>query len=101
MRHDVYTWDALAWALYKNHKYEEAAKASDHALQFDTKDSLLLYHAGMIDEKIGKPAEARTELAEALKINPHFHVIYAKEAKQQLAALKTQAASNVGLNHAP
>lgn len=101
VRHDVYTWDALAWALYKNHKYEEAAKASEHALQFGTKDSLLLYHAGMIAEKIGKRAEAHTELAEALKINPHFHLIYAAEAKQRLAAWTTQTASNLGSNHVP
>jgi tetratricopeptide (TPR) repeat protein len=26
VRHDVYTWDALAWALYKNGKLTEAAK---------------------------------------------------------------------------
>ena len=29
VRHDIYTWDALAWALYKNGKLTEAAKASE------------------------------------------------------------------------
>ena len=33
VRHDVYTWDALAWALYKNGKLAEAAQASEKALQ--------------------------------------------------------------------
>jgi tetratricopeptide (TPR) repeat protein len=53
VRHDVYTWDALAWALYKNGKLTEAAKASEKAMQFGTRDSLLLFHAGMIAEHWG------------------------------------------------
>ena len=53
VRHDVYTWDALAWALYKNGKLTEAAEASEKALHFGTRDSLLLFHAGMIAEGLG------------------------------------------------
>jgi hypothetical protein len=33
VRHDIYTWDALAWALYKNGKYQEASDAIDNALR--------------------------------------------------------------------
>jgi tetratricopeptide (TPR) repeat protein len=90
VRHDVYTWDALAWALYKNGKLTEAAKASEKAMRFGTRDSLLLFHAGMIAERMGQREQARKELKEALQINPHFHLIYANAAQQRLAALETQ-----------
>ena len=96
VRRDVYTWDALAWALYKNGKLNEAAEASHKALQFGTRDALLLFHAGMIAEAQGQPALARTELKEALKINPHFHTIYAEAAEQELAALETLSKSKEG-----
>jgi tetratricopeptide (TPR) repeat protein len=98
VRHDIYTWDALAWALYKNGKLAEAAKASQKARQFGTQDSLLLYHAGMIDEALGQREQARSELKEALRINPHFHAIYADRAQQRLAALEAHGNSDGGLN---
>ena len=45
VRHDIYTWDALAWALYKNSQPQEAAVAIKEALNLDTRDPLLLFHA--------------------------------------------------------
>lgn len=99
VRHDVYTWDTLAWALYKNGKLTEAAKASKKAMQFGTQDSLLLFHAGIIAEALGQQEEARNELKQALQINPHFHLIYASQAQQRLAALETQLAAKEGPNN--
>jgi tetratricopeptide (TPR) repeat protein len=96
VRHDVYTWDALAWTLYKNGRLAEAAKASQSAMRFDTRDALLLFHAGMIDEGLGRREQARSELKAALGINPHFHLIYANEAQQTLAALDAQLQSKDG-----
>lgn len=90
VRHDVYTWDALAWALYKNGKYQDAQDAMDNALRFGTKDSLLLFHAGMIEAKLGRTAQARDSLNSALQINPHFHVLYADQARQQLTSMDKQ-----------
>jgi tetratricopeptide (TPR) repeat protein len=98
VRRDVYTWDALAWALYKNGKLTDAAEASGKALQFGTRDSLLLFHAGMIAEGLGKREQARSELKQALEINPHFHAIYADAARHRLAALETQSKSEGGSN---
>jgi tetratricopeptide (TPR) repeat protein len=101
VRRDVYTWDALAWALYKNGMLAEAAQASEKAMRFGTQDSLLFFHAGMIDEKIGHTEQARTELQKALRINPHFHLIYANTAKEGLATLEARAESREGpANHA-
>jgi tetratricopeptide (TPR) repeat protein len=99
VRHDVYTWDTLAWALYKNGKLTEAAKASKKAMQFGTQDSLLLFHAGMIAEALGQQEEARNELKQALQINPHFHLVYASQAQQRVAALEMQLAAKEGPNN--
>ncbi len=93
VRHDIYTWDALAWALYKNGRYPEAANASAKAMHHGTRDALLIFHAGMIAAKSGHGDAARRDFAEALAINPHFHLLYARVAEQQLAAIKTQLAS--------
>ena len=95
VRHDVYTWDALAWALFKNGKLSEAASASENALRFGTRDPLILFHAGLIAEQLGRHDQAHSDLSEALHINPHFHLIYASQAKQVLAAFDAQAKSEV------
>ena len=93
VRRDVYTWDALAWVLYKNGKLEEAARASERAMQFGTRDALLLFHAGMIADGLGHREQARSELKRALEINPHFQLLYADMAQQKLHALETEIES--------
>jgi tetratricopeptide (TPR) repeat protein len=98
VRHDVYTWDALAWVLFKNGKLTEAGGASKKALRLGTQDSLLLFHAGMIAEALGQREQARSELKEALRINPHFHLNYATAAQQRLAVLEAQSELKGGSN---
>jgi tetratricopeptide (TPR) repeat protein len=49
-RQDVYTYDALAWALYKNGKYAEAAAAIDKAVRFHTPEPAFQVHAQKIHE---------------------------------------------------
>jgi len=101
VRQDVYTWDALAWALYKNGKFAEASEASDKALKYKTRDALLLFHAGMIAERMGQPEQARNEFKQALAINPHFNLLYADAAQQRITILDTQVTSLEGpINHA-
>ena len=90
VRHDIYTWDALAWALYKNGKYQEAGDAMDHALRPGARDALLFFHAGMIANRLGQASQAKERLHAALSINPHFHVIYSEVAQQQLKTLDAQ-----------
>jgi tetratricopeptide (TPR) repeat protein len=103
VRHDIYTWDALAWALYKNGKYQEASDAMEHALRPGTRDALLFFHAGMIAGRLGQTSEAKERLQTALTINPGFHVIYAGVARQQLKSLDNQAAltASQGQTHVP
>jgi tetratricopeptide (TPR) repeat protein len=87
VRHDIYTWDTLAWVLFKNGRFAEAASAMTKALRLNTNDSLLLFHAGMIDRSNGRDTEAEGNLRRALQINPHFHVFYAEGATQTLGEM--------------
>ncbi len=95
VRHDIYTWDTLAWVLYRNGKGQEAAEAIRKALALRTNDSMLLFHAGMIYHSLGKDSDAEDFLSRALKANPHFHVYYAEAAKQTLDVI--ERSQNPGL----
>jgi tetratricopeptide (TPR) repeat protein len=85
VRHDIYTWDVLAWSLLKNEKLQEANEAISHALEQGTKDPQLFFHAGMIYEKLGDSLKAQEYLRRALEMNPEFHVTYAEAARQALS----------------
>jgi tetratricopeptide (TPR) repeat protein len=87
VRHDVYTYDTLAWALCRNRRYKEAAAAMDKALRLKTEDALLFFHAGMIYRGLGKESEAEAFLERALKTNPHFHIFYASQAAHTLETM--------------
>ncbi len=87
VRHDIYTWDVLAWSFYKSSKFQEAADAISHALAQGTKDAQSLFHAGMIYEKTGDSARAKSYLSQALATNPHFNILYSEVAAERLAAL--------------
>jgi len=52
-RHDVFTLDAYAWALFVNGQYEEARRQSERALQVGIRDATFLHHAGEIALKCG------------------------------------------------
>jgi tetratricopeptide (TPR) repeat protein len=87
VRKDIYGYDTLAWALYKNGRYKEALAASRKALQLGTNDARLHYHAGMIQAKLGHHQEAAAALERALDINPYFHPRQAEEARAALNKL--------------
>ncbi len=85
VRHDIYTWDTLAWVLYKNGQLQEAARAIEKAQQSQTNDPVILFHAGEIQHALGHEDAAQDNLGRALGINPHFHVLYAAQAATSLA----------------
>jgi tetratricopeptide (TPR) repeat protein len=87
VRGDLYTHDVLAWALYKNGKPREALPHVAEALRLGTKDARLLFHAGMIHRAAGDTEKARTYLQQALKTNPHFHLLQAEIAQRTLRDL--------------
>lgn len=83
VRGDIYTYDALAWALHKNGKNAEAAEAMKTAMRLHTPEPLFLYHSGMIENALGHKDAARELLRKALEINPRF------DAHLAVAAAKT------------
>ena len=87
-RPSIYGADVLSWTLYKTGNYAEAKKYSEEALRLGTKDSLKLFHAGMIALKLGDKTQAREYLEQALAINPHFSILYAEEAQRTLQTLQ-------------
>jgi tetratricopeptide (TPR) repeat protein len=84
IRKDIYGYDALAWALYKNGRYEDALEAIKKALRLGTKEAIFYYHAGMIQARLGLEKEAAASLKRALEINPYFHLRQAEEARAML-----------------
>jgi tetratricopeptide (TPR) repeat protein len=79
--------DAYAWALSAAGRHDEALVEMDKALALGTRNALFHYHAGMIRLAAGDAEGARTELTEALAINPHFDPVAAPLAARQLADL--------------
>ncbi|MDQ6707638.1 MAG: tetratricopeptide repeat protein [Acidobacteriota bacterium] len=84
IRKDVYTSDVLAWALYKNRRYSEAANAMAGALKMGTPEPGFYYHAGMIAYALGNKEEARKQLGRALSLNPKFDFRQAVIAEETL-----------------
>lgn len=57
-RQDVFTQDALAWALAANGRFAEAKEHMELALAENTEDARLFFHAAVISEQAGQSAAA-------------------------------------------
>jgi tetratricopeptide (TPR) repeat protein len=68
-RHDVYTLDAYAWALYRSRQYTEARKQIEAALAVGVRDSSLFRHAGEIALEGKDPVAGKRYLGQAAKLN--------------------------------
>ncbi len=88
IRKDVYTYDALAWSLYKNKRLEEARAASEEARKLGTPEPVFHFHAGVIEQALRNRDAARVELEKALALNPAFDFKLAGVARETLAALR-------------
>lgn len=84
-RPDVLGYDLLAWALLKSGDPEAAAAASRQALRLGTRDPLFHFHAGMIQQALGRNERAAEHFREALEIDPRFHHRFAAAARSALA----------------
>ena len=87
VRRDIFTWDALAWALYKNGKLEEAEAASVRARAMAAPEPAFYYHAGLIAKALGKREEACALLTQSLTTNPNFDIRQAPIARRALEEL--------------
>ena len=93
VRQDIHAYDSLAWSLYRNGRFDEAAEAIGKALQPGSKEARLHFHAGLIHHQLGQLVEARTHLEQALATNPQFGVLEADEARRVLATLPAKPTS--------
>lgn len=81
-RGDVFTHDALAWALLAAGRAEEALAHLDKALAEGTRDPRLAFHAAIITSKASR-SDAQRHLTEAFEV---MHLLLPSEQKQLLAA---------------
>ena len=56
-RKDIYSYDALAWALYKNHEYAEAQQYMEKALKLKTPEPMFRVHAEAISKALQRAAK--------------------------------------------
>lgn len=87
LRKDIFTADALAWTLYKKGNFAEAKKASAEAMKLMSNDARILYHAGMIENRLGNKSEAVRLLKKALETNPKFDFLQSEIAQKTLQEL--------------
>lgn len=92
-RPNIFSSDALAWALYRDGRFAEAQAASMQALRLGENEPSIVYHAGMIAEKLGQKEQAKRFLQKAIEqdnnfLESHFSLLDRKEAADALARLK-------------
>jgi predicted Zn-dependent protease len=68
-RGDVFTHDALAWALAANGKLPEASREMERSLAEGTQDARLFFHAAMIAHKAGNAAKAQNFAVKAADLS--------------------------------
>jgi tetratricopeptide (TPR) repeat protein len=75
----------LAWALARNDRCGEARRYSERALRLGTLDATKFFHRGMIERCLGHDAEARRWFRRALRLNPHFSLVWAPVARKAVS----------------
>lgn len=89
-RGGVYTHDALAFALFRQGKREEAQKEMELALSENTQDPMLFAHAGLLYNSLGDTTKAKELLDKAWTLNPFFDPVLAEEVKAAREKLSSQ-----------
>ncbi|SPE42006.1 Tetratricopeptide TPR_2 repeat protein (fragment) [Candidatus Sulfopaludibacter sp. SbA3] len=56
-RRDIYSYDALAWALYKNRQYAEAQQYMEKAMALKTPEPLFHKHAVAISQALQRASK--------------------------------------------
>ena len=84
-RPGIYADDAMAWALVKNDRCQEALPFSESSLRLGTRDANLYFHRGMLERCLGNDRVARGWFQRALDLNPHFSLLWAPVAQEAVA----------------
>ncbi len=87
-RGDIYTEDALGWALLRAGKAEEARPHLERATRLGTRDASLFFHRGALELALKNRAAGEKWLKDALKMNPRFDLTGAEEAATLLKGPK-------------
>ncbi|SHN05104.1 tetratricopeptide repeat protein [Actinacidiphila paucisporea] len=90
------THDALAWALHANGQDRQALAESDLALAQGTRSALFHYHRALIERALGETAAARTDLSQALAINPHFNPLQSRRLAPRWQPCNKRPAEGAG-----
>ncbi len=69
-RRDVYTYDALAWAYYKNGNLAKAEESLGKSLKLGTPEPQFYYHASLIEKAQGDLDAAESYRKKAESLNP-------------------------------
>jgi len=85
-RPSIYGDDALAWALARAGRCDEALPLAERSLRLGTKDALLYFHRGYAEGCAGNQAAMREWYGKALTLNPHFSIRWAPVARAALRA---------------
>jgi tetratricopeptide (TPR) repeat protein len=86
-RGDIYTEDALGWALLRAGKAEEARPHLERAVRLGTPDASLLFHRGALEIAQNNRKEGEKWLRKAIQTNPRFDRIGAAEAEALLKGM--------------
>ena len=84
-RPSIYGDDALAWALARAGRCDEALPFARRALRLGTEDPLLRFHLGYARGCAGDRAAMRDSYRQALALDPEFSVRWAPVARAALA----------------
>jgi tetratricopeptide (TPR) repeat protein len=77
LRPNPATREALAWALYRDGRFDEALAQVNKSLEAGLRDAHLCYHAAMIHLAAGRVEQGKQLLARTAALNPryeNFHV---------------------------
>jgi tetratricopeptide (TPR) repeat protein len=93
-RADVFTIDALAWALHANGRLAEAREYSKKALSEGTQDARLFYHAGCIALGAGDSVHAERLFALSDRIKQMLMPSERDDLKKEIAVLTSREKSH-------
>jgi Flp pilus assembly protein TadD len=85
-RPSIYGDDAVAWALARAGRCDEAVPLAERALRLGTKDPLLFFHRGYVAGCAGDRAAMREWYRRALELSPDFSIRWAPVARAALLA---------------
>lgn len=72
VRRDAETLYVLAWVLSENSRWLEAREAMREALRWGVRDARLFYRAALIEQALGRRAQAQAHFAAAMQTDPTF-----------------------------